>query len=306
MTEYGNTGLERANNLLKEKLLRRMPEPGRYPTAIESLMISRRDQVTQNECSIYQPLVAVVVQGHKRSIIGSREYHYGKNHCLVAGVDMPSVNYVTVASPQEPFLAVSLNLDKYLTTQLAAQIPPSCAPANGASKGVTVAEVDPDVLSAFLRLIELLERPEQIPVLAPLIIREIHYRLLIGPQGGRLRMVNTLGTQSSQIAKAITWLRNNYKGPLRVEELAKRVNMATSTFHRHFREITTLSPLQFQKMLRLYEAQHLMLAENEDAETAALAVGYESPTQFSREYKRLFGEPPHRHVGRLRQPGDGL
>jgi len=149
-------------------------------------------------------------------------------------------------------------------------------------------------------LVELLEKPEQIPVLAPLIIREIHYRLLIGAQGERLRMINMLGTQSNQIARTITWLRDNYKEPLQVDELARKVNMATSTFHRHFRLVTTLSPLQFQKRLRLYEAQRLMLVENEDAAIAALAVGYESPTQFNREYKRQFGEPPHRHVSQLR------
>jgi len=300
MTQSDRASLDRTNNLLKEKLLRWMPETGRYPTAIEGLMTSRRDEATQVENCIYKPLVGVIVQGFKRSIIGSEEYRYGENHCLVTGVDMPSANYVTVASPEQPFLAVSLNLDKYLITQLAAEIPPSPRLGNGSYKGISVADVDPDVLDAFLRLAELLEKPEQIPVLAPMIIREIHYRLLIGPQGERLRMVNTLGTQSNQIAKTITWLRDNYKEPLQVDALAKKVNMATSTFHRHFREVTTLSPLQFQKRLRLYEAQRLMLVENEDTAIAALAVGYESPTQFNREYKRLFGEPPHRHVSRLK------
>jgi AraC-like DNA-binding protein len=300
MTESDRAGLSRINNLLKEKLLRWMPGTGDYPTAIEGLTIFRRDEANQPENCFYKPLVGVIVQGFKRSIIGSEEYRYGENHCLVAGVDVPSVNYITAASPEQPFLAVSLNLDKYLTTQLAAEIPPSSRPGNGSYKGMAVAAVDPDVLDAFLRLAELLEKPEQIPVLAPMIIREIHYRLLIGPQGERLRMVNTLGTQSNQIAKTITWLRDNYKEPLQVDELAGKVNMATSTFHRHFREVTTLSPLQFQKRLRLYEAQRLMLVENEDAAIVALAVGYEGPTQFNREYKRLFGEPPHRHVSRLK------
>jgi transcriptional regulator GlxA family with amidase domain len=165
---------------------------------------------------------------------------------------------------------------------------------------MAVVEVDPDVLDAFLRLVELLDRPEQIPVLAPMIIREIHYRLLIGPQGERLRMINTLGTQSNQIARSITWLKENYREPLQVDELARKVNMATSTFHRHFRQVTTLSPLQFQKRMRLFEAQRRMLVENEDASIAALAVGYESPTQFNREYKRQFGEPPHRNVNQIR------
>ncbi len=300
MTEDERADLERTNNLLKEKLLRWMPGPGRYPTAIQGLEIFRRDEVTKAQSCIYQPMVAVLVQGCKRSIIGSEEYRYGKNQCLVVGVDLPSANYVTVASPEQPLLGILINLDKYLITQLAAEISPSLRSGNDSHKGMAVAEVDPDVLDAFLRLVELLEKPEQIPVLAPMIAREIHYRLLIGPQGERLRMVNTLGTQSNHIAKSITWLKDNYKEPLQVDELARKVNMATSTFHRHFRQITTLSPLQFQKRLRLFEAQRLMLVENEDAAVAGLAVGYESSTQFNREYKRLFGEPPHRHVSQLK------
>jgi len=300
MTKTDRAGLATANNLLKEKLLRRMPEAGRYPTAVEGLAMSRRHDARELENCIYKPLVAVVIQGSKRSVIGSEEYRYGENHCLVVGVDLPSANHVIVASPERPFLAVSLDLDKYLIAQLAAEIPPSARPGNNSYRGMAVAEVDPDVLDAFLRLVELLDKPEQIPVLAPMIVREIHYRLLIGPQGERLRMVNTLGTQSNQIARTITWLRDNYKAPLQVDELARKVNMATSTFHRHFRQVTTLSPLQFQKCLRLYEAQRLMLVENEDAALAGMAVGYESPTQFNREYKRMFGEPPHRHVNQLR------
>ena len=292
--------LARTNSLLKEKLLRRLPEPGRYPTAIEGFMISRRHDAKELENCVYKPLVAVVLQGTKRSVIGSEVYRYGENHCLVIGVDLPSANHVLDASPERPFLAVTLDLDKYLITQLAAEVPPSSRFENGSYKGMAVAEVDPDVLDAFLRLAELLDKPEQIPVLAPMLIREIHYRLLIGPQGERLRMINTLGTQSNQIAKSITWLRENYKEPLQVDKLARQVNMATSTFHRHFRQVTTLSPLQFQKRMRLFEAQRRMLVENEDAAIAGLAVGYESATQFNREYKRMFGEPPHRHVSQMR------
>ena len=292
--------LAKTNSLLKEKLLHWMPEPGRYPTAIEGFMISRRHDAKELENCVYKPLVAVVLQGSKRSVIGSEEYRYGENHCLVIGVDLPSANHVLDASPEKPFLAVTLDLDKYLITQLAAEIPPSSRLENGSYKGMAVVEVDPDVLDAFLRLAELLDKPEQIPVLAPMLIREIHYRLLIGPQGERLRMINTLGTQSNQIAKSITWLKENYKEPLQVDELARQVNMATSTFHRHFRQVTTLSPLQYQKRMRLFEAQRRMLVEHEDASIAGLAVGYESATQFNREYKRMFGEPPHRHVSQMR------
>jgi len=300
MEEEERAELTRVNNLLKEKLLRRLPAPGLYTTAIEGFMIARHHDAKEIQNCIYRPLVAVVVQGSKRSLIGSEEYRYGENHCLIVGVDVPSANHVITASPDKPFLAASLDLDKYLITQMAAEIPPSYPPGNNVYKGMAVAQADPDVLDAFLRLVELLDKPEQIPVLAPMIAREIHYRLLIGTQGEHLRMVSTLGTQSNQIARMVTWLRGNYKEPLQVDELARKANMATSTFHRHFRQVTTLSPLQFQKRLRLYEAQRLMLLENEDAAIAALAVGYESPTQFNREYKRMFGEPPHRHVSRLR------
>lgn len=296
MTHENRTDLARTSNLLKEKLLRRLPVQGKFETAIETFVIARRDDPNQLENCFSKPLVGLIVQGFKRSVIGSEEYCYGENQCLVAGVDIPSSFYVTDCSPEKPFLAISLELDKYLISQLAAEIPPSSGLGSGVSRGISVADVDARVLEAFLRLVELLENPEQIPILSPMIIREIHYRLLIGPQGEHLRSLNTFGTQSNQIAQAITWLRDNYKEQLQVDELARKVNMATSTFHRHFKEVTSLSPLQFHKRLRLYEAQRLMLAKNENATSAGLTVGYESPTQFNREYKRLFGEPPHRNI----------
>ncbi len=300
MEDHRHTDLERTNSLLREKVLQLTPKPGVNETAIEGLRISRREVPNMLENCFSEPIVGVIVQGFKRSVIGSEEFRYGEKHCLVAGVDMPSSSSIIAASPERPFLAVSLCLDKVLITRLAAEtpLPPDRGP--DAPKGISIAEVDPDVLDAFLRLVELLEKPTQIPVLAPMIIREIHYRLLIGPQGGHLRRLNTLGTQSNQIAQAITWLRENYKEQFQVDELARKVHMATSTFHRHFKEVTTLSPLQFHKRLRLFEAQRLMLAESENATSAGLAVGYESPTQFNREYKRLFGEPPHRDALRVR------
>jgi AraC-like DNA-binding protein len=288
------------NSQLKEKMLRRTPKTGLYQTDIEGLRLSRRDEPNKVENCFYEPSVAVIVQGFKRSVVGSQEYCYGENQCMVAGVDMPSSFSVTGASPERPFMAVSLTLDKFLITRLAVETQLAPGAGKGACKGISVVDVDPDVLGAFLRLVDLLDKPEQIPALAPLIVREIHYRLLIGPQGEYLRSLNTLGTQSNQIARAIIWLKTNYREPLQVDELAQKVNMATSTFHRHFKEVTSLSPLQFHKRLRLYEAQRLMLSESENATRAALAVGYESPTQFSREYKRLFGEPPHRDLSRMR------
>ena len=293
------------NEQLKERLLRWLPQPGRVTTSIPGLFLSRRDVTNQAESCFYSPTVGIVVQGFKRSVIGNEEYQYGEGYCMMAGVDMPSVNHITVASPEKPFLALSIKLDRYLVTQLATEVPPNPKGNPGSYNGVVVSEVTFDILDAFLRLVGLLDTPERIPILAPMIIKEIHYGLLIGPQGGCLRLVSTLGTQTNQIAQAISWLRENYREVLQIEKLASQVNMAESTFHRHFRKVTGLSPLQFQKRLRLYEAQRLMLVEDKDAATAALHVGYESTTQFNREYKRQFGEPPHRDVSRMREAGIG-
>ena len=243
MMETGSGETARTASLLKEKLLQRAPEHGKYPMDIEGLVITRRHEANRIETCFSKPSVSVIIQGSKRTMLGSEEYCYGENQCLVAGVDMPSSFYVTDASPERPFLALCLDLDKYLITRLAAEVPPPCATGACSYKGLSVADVDPDILHAFLRLVELLEKPEQIPILGPLIVREIHYRLLIGPQGEFLRRLNTLGTQSNQIAQAITWLRDNYREPLQVDKLAQKVNMATSTFHRHFKEVTTLSPV---------------------------------------------------------------
>ncbi|WP_418765792.1 AraC family transcriptional regulator N-terminal domain-containing protein [Mailhella sp.] len=297
---------ERINERLKAMVLRHMPEPGCRQTDIPGLSLSRRLARDVLENSLYHPCIGVMLQGRKKAVIGAEEYIYGEGQCLVVGVDVPSSFYVVEGTEDAPFLCLSLEVDKFLLARLAAEVPPvDASSGEGCMRGVSVEAVDVSVLDAFLRLVELLDKPEQIPVLAPMITREIYYRMLIGPQGEFLRRFHTLGSQSMQIAQAVTWLRDNYRSPLQVEELARRVNMATSTFHRHFKEVTSLSPLQFHKRLRLFEAQRLMLAERVDAASAGLAVGYESPTQFNREYKRLFGEPPHRNITRLRNARSG-
>ncbi len=297
---------KRINERLKEKVLHFMKESGVSETGIPGLSVSCRMAHEVVENSLYRPCIGVMLQGKKKSIIGTAEYTYGEGQCLVVGVDVPSSFYVVEGTEEHPFLCLSLEVDRFMLTRLAAEVPSSAlADQEGDLSGVSVAPVDIAVLDAFLRLADLLDKPEQISVLAPMIIREIYYRMLIGPQGTFLRRFHTLGSQSTQIAQAVTWLRDNYRSPLQVEELARRVNMATSTFHRHFKEVTSLSPLQFHKRLRLFEAQRLMLTEHTDAATAGLAVGYESPTQFNREYKRLFGEPPHRNITRLKEVRSG-
>jgi transcriptional regulator GlxA family with amidase domain len=169
------------------------------------------------------------------------------------------------------------------------------------SRGMATGEVTLPLLTAFQRLVDLLAEPKDIPILAPIIQREIFYRLLVGDQGARLRQIASAGSQSQQIARAIDWLKDNFTRPLRIDDLATQVNMSTSTFHHHFRTLTAMSPLQYQKWLRLNEARRMMLIENQDAATVAFQVGYESPSQFSREYSRLFGEPPLRDITNLRQ-----
>lgn len=294
------TGIELSKSLLREKLLANTTGTGDFETAIDGVRLHRRDELGELENCIYKPLATVVVQGFKRSVIGSDEYRYGEGHCLISGVDMPSANYITDASPEKPFLGMSIYLDRSLIRQLAMEAPPSVFAEGQNDKGVSVADVEEDVLNAFLRLAELLEKPDHRGVLAPMILREIHFCLLISKQGGFLRQLNTPDSHGSQIAMAVAWLRENYKEPLQVDELARRVNMSTATLHRHFKRVTTLSPLQFQKRLRLHEAQRLMLTESNDANSASLAVGYESPHQFNREYKRLFGLPPFKDVSSKR------
>jgi AraC-like DNA-binding protein len=288
--------------LLKAKLLGRLPEPGSISTGIEGLRLSRRDQTKRRENCFYRPVIGVVVQGSKRSVIGNEEFRYGEGCYLAVGVDMPGVVHITQASPEKPFLSLSIALNRHIITQLAAELPAASSDSNAAGKAAAIAELTPEMLNAFLRLVELLDTPERIPALAPLVIREIYYYALTGPVGGGLRLF----TQDNQIVRAISWLRENYMEPLRVTFLARRVNMAESTFNRHFHRVTGLSPLQFHKRLRLYEAQRLMLTENKSAETASLEVGYGSSTQFNREYKRQFGEPPHRDMERLLDTSGGL
>ena len=213
---------------------------------------------------------------------------------------MPISSYVEDPTPERPFLFCYCYLDKALLASLAAEMPPAEATDADDVTGVSIADTPPDILEMFLRLIELLEKPEQIPFRAPMMLRELHYLLLISPHGSILRKMNTPGTPNHQAVQAVNWIRQNYKSTLRIAALARQVNMSTANLHRCFKLLTGLSPLQYQKQLRLYEAQRLMLFENERASAAAFKVGYESITQFNREYKRVFGEPPLRDMHRRR------
>lgn len=290
--------IEKKAAILQKQVLNHVPGPGNYPTAIEGVGVHRRDAVTVPENCLYLPRIVKIVQGRKHSLVGDEEYFYGENDVFIAGVDMPNTSNIFEASPEKPCMSVTVDIDRNLIAQLAMEMPPAPPTGDEATNGLLVQPVDAEMLDAFIRLVALLDRPERIPVLAPMLVKEIHYRVLIGPGGEKLRALYTYGSQKNQIARAVSWVKENFKERFTIDELAERVHMATSTFHRRFKETTTVSPLQFQKRLRLHEAQRLMLKDDLDANSACDAVGYESLTQFNREYKRLFGEPPRRNITR--------
>ncbi len=273
-------------------------------TAIQGLTLFRRDAPTEPTSSMYEPCVCVIAQGAKRVLLGEERYVYDARHFLITSVDLPTLVQVINASREKPCLGLVLKFDQREMSQLMvdSHLPPPRA--NQSTRGMATGEMTFPLLTAFQRLVDLLAEPEDIPILSPIIQREIFYRLLLGDQGARLRQIASAGSQSHQIARAIDWLKGHYTEPLRVDDLASQVHMSPSTFHHHFRTLTAMSPLQYQKWLRLNEARRLMLTERLDAATTAFQVGYESPSQFSREYSRLFGAPPLRDIMRLRQQGN--
>ena len=270
-------------------------------TAIPGLSLFQRNKPTQPKSRMYEPRICLIAQGAKRVLLGDDTYVYGESHFLITSVNLPTVVQIIKASPEKPCLGLILKLDQREISQLMVDSNLPLSHPQQSSRGMATGEVTLPLLTAFQRLVDLLAEPKDIPILAPIIQREIFYRLLMGDQGARLRQIASSGSQSQQIARAIDWLKDNFTRPLRIDDLATQVNMSTSTFHHHFRTLTAMSPLQYQKWLRLNEARRLMLIENQDASTVAFHVGYESPSQFSREYCRLFGAPPLRDITSLRQ-----
>ncbi len=286
---------------LAERIARWTGEDNRLTTAIPSLTLHRWETPAEPTSYMLPPSVCLIAQGSKRVFLGEDVYGYDANHFLITSVGLPVVAQIIEASSEKPYLGLTLELDLRTLAQLMVDSSWPLPRKPQAGRGMAVSEVPLPLLHAFLRLIDLLDEPDDIPVLAPLAQREIFYRLLVGDQGQRLRQIVTAGSHSHQIARAIDWLKDNFKEPLRVEDLAAHSGMSTSSFHHHFRSLTAMSPLQFQKRLRLNEARQLMLTERLDAATASFLVGYESPSQFSREYSRLFGAPPLRDIKNLYQ-----
>lgn len=291
--------LEKNTAILKEKIAALLEKPSVVRTIIKGFTIAYRDKVNEAERCFFKPMTVSLLSGRKHSILGSEDIVYGANQTMVSGIDMPSTTQVIEASPEKPYFALILELDSVLIMELLKEVKNQHS-HEATNRSVAITDSDPYVIEAYIRLVDLLSQPEdQQKVLAPMIIREIHYRLLTGPLGGILKMINTSGTQGNQIAKAVSWIKDNFKENFKIEELASEVNMAPSSFYRNFNKVTSLSPIQYQKFLRLQEAQRLMLT-GEDAARAGYAVGYESPTQFSREYKKMFGNPPKTNIRSLK------
>jgi len=285
---------------LRKSIARLADKNDRTETVLPGLSFYWRDEPTEPVSAMYDPCICLAVQGAKRAVLESDEYVYDAQHYLITPINLPTVVQILEASPEKPYLGLVLDLDMRTLAELmldsALPQPQTRQPGHAMATG----RVTPELLNAFKRLVDLIEEPKDIPILAPIIKREIFYRMLTGDQGARLRLMASAGTQGNRIAQAIDWLKENFMQPLRVDALASQVNMSTSTFHHHFRALTAKSPLQYQKWLRLNEARRLMLTEQQDATTAAFQVGYESASQFSREYSRLFGAPPLRDISNLR------
>jgi AraC-like DNA-binding protein len=280
-------------------------EDGFHQTAIDPLAFQRESKVSTSSCTplsgIAEPIFAILVQGKKKAVLGEEIYCYGATQYFVVSVDLPVSAFILEASPEQPYLGFKLKLDPHQLCDLITTQPhPSISKRENSVRGLFVSTADTPLLDCALRLTRLLDTPQDIPILAPMIIREIYYRLLIGEQGESIRQIATSGSNMQRIAEVIQYIKTDFIQPMRVENLAEQARMSPSSFHHHFKQVTSMSPLQYQKQLRLLEARRLMLAENSTAVTAADRVGYESSSQFSREYARMFGAPPIRDIAALR------
>jgi AraC-like DNA-binding protein len=270
------------------------PQPG--------LNFSRFARPTELHHGFYEPCLCVIAQGAKTLALGGTVFRYDPAHYMVATVGVPMTAQVVEASPERPYLGLRLELDP--TVVASVMVESGLAQprgGDGSVRAVDVSPLDADLLDATVRLVRLIDKPDDYRALAPLIVREIVYRLLTGAQSGRMRHLATVGGHAHRMVRAVAKLREKFDKPLRIERVAKELGMSTSGFHAHFKAVTAMSPLQFQKHLRLQEARRLMLGEHLDAAEAGYRVGYEDPAYFSRDYKRHFGEPPMRDVERLRE-----
>ena len=268
---------------------------------LRGLHLYRHSEPMERVHSVVEPSLCVVAQGSKEFLLGENHYRYDPFHYLLVTVDLPSVGQILEASKARPFLSLRLELPPTLVSAVMMEAGLASPPGPAEVRAIAISPVEVDLLDAVVRLVRLLETPATAPVLLPLYTRELVYRLLLGEQGASLRHLTLLGGATTRIARAIERLRHDFDQPLRIEELARELGMSVSGLHHHFKAVTAMSPLQYQKRLRLLEARRLLLGEDLDATRAAFRVGYQDVSHFNREYKSLFGVPPMRDIHRLRQ-----
>ncbi|MDE5833057.1 MAG: AraC family transcriptional regulator [Desulfovibrio sp.] len=296
MDDYREKRKAEILEILKETVISRLPRPEIRESAVPSLYLIRHDEPLISQHCMSEPMIALQLQGRKDMRVGRREYGLDPGQILAVCVESPSSSYILDASRARPFLAVKFALDVKILTDLIAEMPRETWPQGEKEFPIHIMDASLEFLETLSRLVMLIHHPERIAILAPLILRELHYLLLIGPQGALLQDLYMRGAKDNRIIDAIAILKKYLNRSIPIETLARKVNMSVSSLHRQFKRVTGVSPLQYHKKLRLCEAQRRMLAENERADIAALSVGYESITQFNREYKRLFGEPPLRDI----------
>lgn len=282
------------------------PEDGAHATPLPRVFLHRASQLNEPLHAVYEPAVCLIAQGSKRAMVGDNLYSYSGGQYLVISVDVPVVSQLVEASPEKPFLSLRIDLDPAALGALMLESDVARAERDSAGPALAVSSIDDDLLDAAIRLLRLLANPRDIPILAPLAEREIMYRLLHGEQGSTMSQIAYAESKLQQVNRAIGWIKRNFREPFSIDAVASEARMSASALHHHFKVVTAMSPLQYQKQLRLQEARRLILTQAADAATAGHTVGYESPSQFSREYKRLFGAPPVRDVSNLRVAGTPL
>ena len=295
-----NAAVTEMRKQLAVRIAAEAPSLGENPTSVPGLALYRRARPTACFLATYEPSLTIFVQGRKRVNLGGTIYLCDESSFLLSSIDVPAESQIIEATEQVPLLSMFLRLDMPMVRELISREELPEPTSSVQARGIAVGETTLGLLNACARLIELLETPEDIPFLSPLIQREIVYRILRTPQGQRLRAIATTGDLSHRTARAIAWLRANFAKPLHMEELAAVARMGVSTLHHQFRGLTAMSPLQYQKQLRLQTARQRMLMDGIDATSAAYEVGYESVSQFNREYSRFFGMPPMRDIKALR------
>lgn len=294
--------LQRAQSIreeLVERMAKALPQDG-VLDILPSFRIARSSKPTEPVHSIFQPAFCFVAQGRKEAMLGDEVFRYDSGHYLIYTVELPLTFQVKEASEERPYLGFRLNLDSAIVASVMMESGIEPKKGHASLKAMDVSTMNANLLDAAARLVRLVEDPVECKVLAPLVIKEIVFRLLMGGQGARLSHLLALAGDTRRISKAIGYLRENFDQAVRMDEIAQELGMSVSSFHHHFKSVTAMSPLQFQKQIRLQEARRLMLGEDLDAASAGFRVGYEDPAYFSREYKKLFGAPPQRDIAQLR------